>query len=87
MLSPWPIAIKSPSLRHEVGGLPEMVDDGKTGFLVNPRDINALAEAIVRLMQNAEMRRTFGANGLRRLTLSVHPRLSDARHVSSIVER
>lgn len=56
-----------PVVATRVGGLPEMVDDGKTGFLVAPRDVDALADAIGRLMQNAEMRRTFGANGLRKV--------------------
>jgi glycosyltransferase involved in cell wall biosynthesis len=56
-----------PVVATRVGGLPEMVEDGKTGFLVAPRDVNALADAISRLIQNDEMRRTFGENGLRKI--------------------
>jgi glycosyltransferase involved in cell wall biosynthesis len=33
-----------------VGGIPEMVDDGRTGLLVPPHDAGALAGAIVRLL-------------------------------------
>ena len=54
---------KKPVVATTVGGLPEMVDHGQTGYLVPPRDPNALAEAIVLLMQNEEMRRRFGENG------------------------
>jgi len=34
-----------------VGCLPEMVEDGKTGFLVPPRDPEGLARAIVRFFR------------------------------------
>jgi glycosyltransferase involved in cell wall biosynthesis len=33
-----------------VGGIPEMVDDGVTGLLVPPHDADALAQAITRLL-------------------------------------
>ena len=62
-----------PVVATTVGGLPEMVDHGRTGFLVPPRDVNALAEAVVRLMQNDEMRRTFGENGMRKVNVECAP--------------
>jgi glycosyltransferase involved in cell wall biosynthesis len=62
-----------PVVATTVGGLPEMVDDGRTGFLVAPRDVNALANAVVRLMQNDEMRRTFGENGMRKVNVECAP--------------
>jgi len=40
-----------PVIATTVGSLPEMVEDGKTGFLVPPRDSDALAEAIVRFFR------------------------------------
>lgn len=56
-----------PVVATTVGGLPEMVEDGRTGYLVPPRDERALAEAIVRLLQDQPLRRQFGANGKRKL--------------------
>jgi glycosyltransferase involved in cell wall biosynthesis len=52
-----------------VGGLPAQVDDGKTGYLVPPRDERALADAIVRLLRNRDLRQQFGANGRRKITV------------------
>jgi L-malate glycosyltransferase len=49
------------------GGMPEVVVDGETGLLVPPRDDAALADAIVRLLKNAELRQAMGAAGERRV--------------------
>jgi starch synthase len=52
-----------PVVATRVGGLPEMVDDGFTGLLVPPRDEAALARAIVRLLQDPDLRRQMGRRG------------------------
>ncbi len=62
-----------PVVATTVGGLPEMVDDGKTGFLVPPRDVDALADAVVKLMQNEELRKKFGENGMRKVNVECAP--------------
>jgi glycosyltransferase involved in cell wall biosynthesis len=49
------------------GGIPEVVVDGTTGLLVPPRDHQAMASAIVRLLQDAELRQRMGAAGLARV--------------------
>jgi glycosyltransferase involved in cell wall biosynthesis len=64
---PLAYRFRKPVVATTVGGLPAMVDHGLTGYLVPPRDVNALAEAIVLLMQNDEMRRQFGENGRRKV--------------------
>lgn len=43
-----------------VGGVPEMVDDGITGYLVGPDDIEGMADRIIRLMDNPELGKTMG---------------------------
>jgi glycosyltransferase involved in cell wall biosynthesis len=62
-----------PVVATRVGGLPEMVDDGRTGFLIPTRDVDALANAVVRLMQDDELRRTFGENGMRKVNVECAP--------------
>ncbi|GEM_PF-111603 len=56
-----------PVVATTVGGLPSMVEHGRTGYLVPPRDERALADAIVRLLQDPALRRQMGANARRKL--------------------
>jgi len=46
-----------------VGGVPELVEDGGSGFLVPPRDSDALAKALQRLIADPELRRRMGQAG------------------------
>jgi glycosyltransferase involved in cell wall biosynthesis len=50
------------------GGIPEIVEDGQNGILVEPRDHAAMARAIVRLLRDEETRQRMGAAGLARVT-------------------
>ena len=45
------------------GGIPALVEDGVTGFLVPVRDPEALAERIELLVRDGKLRRTLGENG------------------------
>ena len=50
-----------PLLATRVGVLPDLVEDGGTGFLVSAADASALAEKIVYLASRQEVARRFGA--------------------------
>ncbi|MBN2284808.1 MAG: glycosyltransferase [Tissierellales bacterium] len=56
-----------PVVATAVGGNPEVVEDGKSGFLVPPRDPHAMAEAILKLLGNSELRREMGHQGRMRV--------------------
>jgi glycosyltransferase involved in cell wall biosynthesis len=45
------------------GGLPEVVEDGATGLLVPPDDVDALAAALRRLLDDRDLRRRLGSEG------------------------
>lgn len=45
-----------PVVATTVGGIPEMIEHGKTGLLVPPCDARSLADAIVSLLQNHSLR-------------------------------
>jgi N-acetyl-alpha-D-glucosaminyl L-malate synthase BshA len=49
-----------PVLAYRVGGLPEVVVDGATGRLVEPYDVNALAEAALELLSHPELALRWG---------------------------
>lgn len=49
-----------------VGGVPEVLADGETGFLVPSRDSEALASRIVQLLKDASLRARMGRAGLAR---------------------
>ena len=55
-----------PVVATGVGGLPEIVREGETGFLVAPRDPAALAERIGRLLADPALAREMGERGRRR---------------------
>jgi len=60
---PIAYSFMKPVVATTVGGLPDMVDDGRTGYLVPPRDERALADAIVRLLRDKTQRVQMGLNG------------------------
>ena len=50
-----------PVVATSVGGVPELIEDGKTGCLVPPRDAEALASRLRLLLCNPELRVSMGA--------------------------
>ena len=56
-----------PVVATAVGGTPEVVVDGVTGLLVPPRDPHALAEAILRLLRDPDLRKRMGGAGRERV--------------------
>jgi len=52
-----------PIVASEIGGVPDVVKDGENGLLVPPRDPNALADAIIYLLENEDVRRKMGERG------------------------
>jgi glycosyltransferase involved in cell wall biosynthesis len=56
-------AMELPAVASDIHGIPDVVDDGRTGILVPPADPAALAAAIERLARDAALRRTMGAAG------------------------
>jgi len=52
-----------PVVANAVGGNPELVKNGQTGFLVPGGDPNALADAITVLLKSPDMSLRMGAAG------------------------
>jgi glycosyltransferase involved in cell wall biosynthesis len=59
------MAAGRPGVGTNVGGLPEIISHNVDGLLVAPRDPGALANALVRLSQDAALRTRLAGEGLR----------------------
>jgi glycosyltransferase involved in cell wall biosynthesis len=57
----------TPLVATDVGGLPDIVQDGRTGLLVAPRREHELAQAIIGLLSDPEHRRQMAAAAAERL--------------------
>ena len=55
-----------PVIASNVGGNPELVEDGWNGFLVNPHDPSQMAEKILAYVQSSVLRVEHGLNGCNR---------------------
>ncbi|HXF48611.1 MAG TPA: glycosyltransferase [Verrucomicrobiae bacterium] len=56
-------ACEIPVIASNTGGLPEVMRDGVSGFLVPPEDVNALAEKIELLVSDENLRKRMGKAG------------------------
>jgi glycosyltransferase involved in cell wall biosynthesis len=56
------MAAGCPVVATRVGGLPDLIDDGRTGRLVPPRDADALASAVLSLLRSSPAAREMGNN-------------------------
>ncbi len=55
-----------PVVASKVGGLPEVVEDGVTGVLCAPKDVDAMADAALRIIGDNQIRTQMGAAGRQR---------------------
>jgi glycosyltransferase involved in cell wall biosynthesis len=61
------MACETPVVASAVGGIVEVVEDGKTGLLVPPARPDVLAAALTRILDNPELGRRMGQAGRARV--------------------
>jgi trehalose synthase len=54
---------ETPVVGTSVGGIPLQIDDGENGYLVEPKDIDAAADRITRLLEDDDRRERMGRAG------------------------
>jgi|GEM_PF-306840 len=77
-----PMAFGVPVVTTTAGGLPEVVEDGVTGILVAPGDAPALAEAMLRLLRDTDLRSRIGRAGRER----AERRFDVAQHLDTTLQ-
>jgi len=60
-------AVGKPAVATHVGGIPEVIEEGRTGYLVPPRRPDLLADRILRLLQDPPAARAMGERGRSRI--------------------
>jgi glycosyltransferase involved in cell wall biosynthesis len=58
---------KKPVVVTDVGSIPEIVDNNITGYVIPPKNHEKLADAIIRLLVDENMRKKMGENGYTKL--------------------
>lgn len=61
------MSFSKPVIASSVGGISEIVEDGGSGILCPPGDHEKLADAMVMLIQNPDLRKTMGDAGKKRV--------------------
>jgi len=56
-------ACEVPVIATRIGGIPEVVSEGETGYLSDVGDVEKMSEDALRLAKDEDLRRVFGAKG------------------------
>jgi len=75
------MATGKPVIATRVGGIPYIVKDGITGFLVDAGDINALTRSILQLMEDKDLRIKMGVASREAALKRFHPDIVTKRHM------
>jgi glycosyltransferase involved in cell wall biosynthesis len=76
------MAYGKPIIATRIGGLPEQIDDGVTGFLIEPGNSNQLMERLAVLMSDKELRKRMGKAARDKL----EKEFSFDRHLSKLIQ-
>lgn len=77
-----PMASGAPVVASAIGGIPELIEDGESGLLVRPGDVEDLARALARLRDDRSLARRLGLAA--RESVSAH--FSPEQHVRSLLQ-
>jgi glycosyltransferase involved in cell wall biosynthesis len=61
------MSVGTPIVATKVGGIPEIIEDGKDGILVEPENPEELAKAILRLLSDVNLRSLISSNAYKKV--------------------
>lgn len=77
------MALGIPVVATEVGGVPEVIEDGVSGHLVPPNQPEALAQGLAEVLSDPDLRQRFVREGRRRVeeSFSIEARISGLKRI------
>jgi len=78
-------AMKLPVVASNIHGIPDVVENGVSGILVPPKDVDALSRAILRLLRDGDERRRMGRAG-RELVASRYSWTESTRRMEALYD-
>jgi glycosyltransferase involved in cell wall biosynthesis len=63
LIGPEAMSVGRPIIATNIGGIPEWLENGKTGYLVPPRDSNAISKKVIQLISNHKLMDKMGNAG------------------------
>lgn len=76
------MALGKPVVATDTGGIPEMIEEGRSGFLAPPRDVRSLREATISLLVDGGLAHRMGQAARERL----QERFSLTQHVEAVTQ-
>jgi glycosyltransferase involved in cell wall biosynthesis len=78
-------AMELPVVASNIHGIPDVVEDGVSGILVPPKDVDALCRAVLRLLRDGAERRRMGRSG-RELVASRYSWAESTRRMEALYD-
>lgn len=76
------MALGKPIVATDTGGIPEMIEEGRTGLLAPDRDVESLAKATISLLSDGELARRIGRAARER----VREHFSLSQHADAVMQ-
>ncbi len=61
------MASKCAVVASDTGGIPQMIEDGKTGILIRPKDVDSLKQGLCKVLEDADLCRSLGENAYKKV--------------------
>ena len=62
------MAMEKPVVASRVGGIPDLVEDGKNGILITAGDIHELSNALKKILRDKGLARRMGVEGRKKVS-------------------
>jgi glycosyltransferase involved in cell wall biosynthesis len=76
------LASGKPAVGYDLDGTPEVIINGKTGYIVKPKEVDAVADAALKLIKNPKLAEKMGRNGRNLVKIKF-----DWKHMVNVLEK